>query len=153
MSGWPTFFKLAKTKQKYVPPCCHFSNSPESKNMHPLVIGMPYFFQTRQNQKSVTDRYTNYPLFSIPSWNRFFDSSKLTPQNWYLVPGWPTFYKLAWNLWPSRDPPRTLPRPFQTLPDSSRLFRTFQDPSGPSPPTLTILDFVDKQTDTVAFYN
>ena len=37
-----------------------------------LQAGMAYFFQTRPNQKTVVARYTNYPLISIPSQNRFF---------------------------------------------------------------------------------
>ena len=45
---------------------------------------MAYFFQTRLQQKTVAARYTNYPLISIPSRKKKFDSGKLTTQDGHL---------------------------------------------------------------------
>ena len=85
---WPTFFKLAQTKKLLqlgilitnypligIPSQNRFFNSgklsPPIAHPPPPSDGMAYFFQTCPNQKTVADRYTNYPIISIPSQNCF----------------------------------------------------------------------------------
>ena len=72
----------------------------QTKHYSPYMThsaGIAYFFQTRLKQKTVTARYTYYPLARQNTQPKlFFNSGKLTSLNGYLpVPGWPTFFKLA----------------------------------------------------------